>query len=172
LAARVVRGIAAVVPIRGREDPLPDPPRIAEGALPALALVSDAICEELDAQERRGDAIDTKAGLVLGLAGVLASIQLHSIAGAQLAALSLDGLAAVTALLALRPRPFPALTPRRIRGYAAWGRDQADLKILDTRIELYETTKKKLNWKANLLSFAFVTLLAAVVTTIVAAATS
>ena len=61
------------------------PPSIAAGTLPALELFSGAVETELDVQDKRGDAIDTKSGLVLGLAGVLASIQLHRIASAQYA---------------------------------------------------------------------------------------
>lgn len=154
-----------------RSDSAPQPPPVQDGSLPALQIVAETVAGALDAQRMRADALDTKGGLVLGLAGVLASIQLHTIAGAQLAALSLDGTTAVVALLALRLRPFPALTPRRIRSYAVWSPDQASLKILDTRIEMYETAQTVLDRKAKMLARAFTTVLAAVVTTVIAAAT-
>ena len=48
--------------------------------LPSLSLLSDEVASELTAQERRGDALDTKAGVLLGFAGVLVGLtvgQLH-----------------------------------------------------------------------------------------------
>jgi hypothetical protein len=133
-------------------------------------VAADVTRSELESQERRGDGIDTKAGLVLGFAGVLASIQLHGASDARLIALSLDGLTATLAVLGLRSRPFPGLSPRRVRDYAPWTADQATLKVLDTRIEIYETTQRKLGRKVRFLSGASVTLLAAVIAAVVASA--
>lgn len=153
-------------------DPIigPSPPDVGPGQLPGLDTVAEVVGSELDAQERRGDAIDTKAGLVLGFSGVLAGVQMHGVNDGHLAAVSLDGVSAVIALLALLLRPFPGLAPRRIRSYAPWSDDQVKLQLMDTRIEIFETTRRKLNQKTHLLLASSISLLAAVVATVVASA--
>jgi hypothetical protein len=126
----------------------------------------------METQDRRGDAIDTKAGLILGFSGVLAGIQVHAGGSAQPPVVSLDGLTAVIALIAVLPRPFPGLAPRRIRDYAHWTADQAILQLLDTRIEIFERTRQRLNRKADVLMAASISLAAAVVATVVTSALS
>lgn len=41
---------------------------------PTLDVLEDVVRREYDAQERRADSLDTKAGLVLGFAGLLVSL--------------------------------------------------------------------------------------------------
>lgn len=41
---------------------------------PTLDILEDVVRREYDAQERRADSLDTKAGLVLGFAGLLVSL--------------------------------------------------------------------------------------------------
>jgi hypothetical protein len=129
--------------------------------------VAEVVSSELETQDRRGDAIDTKAGLILGFSGVLAGIQVHAGGSGHLPAVSIDGLTAVIALFALLPRPFPGLAPRRIRDYAHWTADQATLQFLDTRIEIFERTRQRLNRKADVLMAASISLMAAVAATVV-----
>ena len=174
LARRMVGNSGAVSPVPAQVQPSipPSPPDIEPGSLEGLDAVAEVVSSELEAQDRRGDSIDTKAGLILGFSGVLAGIQVHGAGVTHLAAVSLDGLTAVVALFALLPRPFPGLAPRRIREYAPWTADQAKLQLMDTRIEIFETTRRKLNRKADFLEAGSISLLAAVVATVVASALS
>jgi hypothetical protein len=151
---------------------VPAPPAVEPGQLEGLDTVAAVVGAELEAQDRRGNAIDTKAGLILGFSGVLAGIQLHGMSDARLPVVGLDGVAAVIALIALLPRPFPGLVPRHIRAYAPWSADQVKLQLMDTRIEIFETTRRKLNRKASFLLAGSISLLAAVVATVVASALS
>jgi hypothetical protein len=150
--------------------PVPAPSDVEPDRLAGLDTVAEVVGAELEAQDRRSDAIDTKAGLILGFSGVLAGIQLHGAGDAHLPAVSLDGVAAVVALLTLLPRPFPGLSPRHIRAYAPWSADQVELQLMDTRIEIFETTQRTLNHKATLLLASSISLLAAVVAAVVASA--
>lgn len=68
----------------------------------SLAVVEDAVRREFDAQERRADAADTRAGLVLGFAGLVASVvPEHLGLPLALAVRLLAAAAALAALLAL-----------------------------------------------------------------------
>lgn len=50
-------------------------------AAPSLGLIASQVADELAWQERRGDALDSKAGVVLGFAGVLAGLSLARLNG-------------------------------------------------------------------------------------------
>lgn len=67
-----------------------------------LAVVEDAVRRELDAQERRTDAADTRAGLLLGFAGLVASVGPGDVwPPLGVAVRLLAGLAALVAVTAL-----------------------------------------------------------------------
>ena len=77
--------------------------------MPSLDVLEDVVRREYDAQERRSDSLDTKAGLVLGFAGVLVSLTPASVWPPF--TLLARGLAAAAGVLALRAF---ALAPRVI----------------------------------------------------------
>lgn len=84
--------------------------------LPSLSLLSDEVASELTAQERRGDALDTKAGVLLGFAGVLVGLtvgQLHGFVAHSGTVLA--GVAALLATVAFGPRSYSTLALRRLR---------------------------------------------------------
>lgn len=78
----------------------------------SLEALEDVVRREYDAQERRADSLDTKAGLVLGFAGLLVSLTPSSVwAPLALVARVLAGAAGALALrvFAVSPRTAPSL---------------------------------------------------------------
>lgn len=146
------------------------PPTISAGQAPALETVAQAVESVSELQEQRTDAVDTKAGVILGFAGLLATISPPHMNAGRLLALSLDGLAAVLAGVALIPRPFPLLNPSRIRNYVTWSEEQAGLRLLDTRIEMYEKARSRSAAKSRWLVYSAGCLVGAVIATVIAAA--
>jgi drug/metabolite transporter (DMT)-like permease len=84
--------------------------------LPSLSLLSQRVGEELAAQERRADGLDTKAGILLGFAGVVVGVTVDKLQGTiATVGTGLAALAALVAVLAFAPRSFPTLGLRRLR---------------------------------------------------------
>lgn len=118
--------------------------------LPSLELLHDEAIRAEDAQLRRGDSIDGKAGLILGFSGVVGGLALgRDNLASRLTAVP----AVVAALLALRtflPRSFPMLNPRQMRDrYLMTDPRTSRLRILDTRIEIVTKTREILDEKAK-----------------------
>lgn len=96
--------------------------------------------------------MDSKAGILLGFAGVVAS--LNALAPSITVVFSL-GAATVAALLSLRavaPRPFPMLDVIELRSsdiYRAADLPFVRLRIVDTRLDLLRRTKELLEVKAQ-----------------------
>jgi hypothetical protein len=111
--------------------------------LPSLSLLSDEVASELTAQERRGDALDTKAGVLLGFAGVLVGLtvdQLHGFVAHSGTVLA--GVAALLAAVAFVPRSYPTLALRRLREtYLTADAEFTRRRVMDTRIAMYERTQ-------------------------------
>lgn len=137
--------------------------------LPSLPLLSEETKRELDVQERRGDALDSKAGIVIGFAGVLVPLSLANLHGllAHIGA-GLAGVAALASALAFIPRSTPGLSLRALRPYLTADAAFTELRLLDTRIAMYERTSRILNTKAWLVTAAVTALGAAVILTVVA----
>jgi len=92
--------------------------------LPGLNFVDAEVRAAVEAFERQSDNLDTKAGLCIGFAGVLAGILLRAAAGATAyVALGVDFAVAVLSLLAYRTPSHPVLNPSRLRRYIEY--DQA-----------------------------------------------
>jgi hypothetical protein len=138
--------------------------------LPSLALLAEEAAAELAAQERRGDSLDSKAGIMLGFSGVLVALSVSSLSGtlADIGA-SVAATAAVSAGVAFLPRSYPTLALRRLRdSYLTADEEFTRLRLLDTRIAMYQQTEKLLAIKALLVTVAACTLGAAVVLTVLA----
>jgi hypothetical protein len=138
--------------------------------LPSLELLADEAAAELAAQERRADALDSKAGVLLGFSGVLVALSASNLKGSAAdAAAILAGVAALCSGAAFVPRSFPTLGLRRLReSYLTSADEFTRLRLLDTRIIMYERTKKRLDLKATLVTAASVTLGIAVVLAVIA----
>jgi hypothetical protein len=137
--------------------------------LPSLSLLSDEVASELTAQERRGDALDTKAGVLLGFAGVLVGLtvgHLHGFVAHSGAVLA--GVAALLAAVAFVPRSYPTLALRRLREtYLTADAEFTRRRVMDTRIAMYERTQGLLAVKARLVTAAAATLCVAVIVTVI-----
>ena len=141
-------------------------------AATSLELIAGVVASELEAQERRGDALDSKAGLVLGFAGVLVGLGTGHRANSVLDLLGFASaaLAAVTALASLAARPFLTMDPTSLRVHylgspPAW----TQLRMMDTRITSFRRTQHVLRRKGRLLRLAAIALAGSTVLTAVGA---
>jgi hypothetical protein len=98
-------------------------------ARPSLDLLIEINQSERDAQLSHFDSLDTKAGLVLGFAGVLIGLGNRSWLGVPSVLLAV--LAAGMAVCAFWPRRFPSFDPSRLGEYAASELHYTQLTILD-----------------------------------------
>lgn len=75
-------------------------------SFPSLAIVEAEVERERDRQDRRGDALDSKAGILLGFAGAVTALAAAQPGAWADVAVTLSALAAVLAVLAFLPRSF------------------------------------------------------------------
>ena len=125
--------------------------------LPSLQLLSETVEAELGVQERRGDALDSKAGVLLGFAGVLVALTVAN----------LDGTWATTGAACAGAAALCPLRPLR-RRYLTADEEFTRLSLLDTRIAMHHETLAHLRIKAYLVTGASLLLGAAVVLTVLA----
>jgi drug/metabolite transporter (DMT)-like permease len=132
--------------------------------LPSLDLLSDAATEELAAYERRADALDSKAGVLLGFAGVVVAVSAANLDGwlAHASAIA-AGVAALVAGFAFVPREFPtiALLPLRDKYLTSAG-EFTQLRLLDTRIAMVSRVQATVRSKARSVTLASIALAIAV----------
>jgi hypothetical protein len=129
----------------------------------SLDLLIELNQAERQLQLAHFDSLDTKAGLVLGFAGVL--IALGNGAGGLAGTVStiLAALAAVASVTSFWPRRFASIDPTRLGDYAGAELAFTQLTVLDTlEVMLVETTEK-LNLKSRRLKWALMSLTAAAV---------
>lgn len=138
--------------------------------LPSLELLSTETSAGLAEQERRGANLDTKAGVLLGFAGVLVGLSVANLHGWPAhAGAAVGALAAVLAGGATLPRSFPTLDLRELRDrYLTAEEDVTRLTLLDTRIAMFAETRAVLKRKAQLVTAATLSLGVAVIVTVVA----
>jgi hypothetical protein len=99
--------------------------------LPSLQLVHDSFERERDRDLAHFDALDTKAGVVVGFAGVLVAIGSADSVAAIIA--SAAGIAAsLVGLSAFWPGRFPALEPQHLRSYFSAEERMTRLVLVDT----------------------------------------
>ena len=113
---------------------------------------------ERDGQLRHFDALDMKAGIILGFAGALVALS-----PADNVLIHLGRFAAMTsgflALGAFWPRGYWGTNTRRLREkYLASEPDFTKLNLLDTQIAMAETVRTVLLKKARLLKVAMIAL--------------
>ena len=140
-------------------------------SLPSLELLAAEVTAEVAAQERRGDALDSKAGIILGFAGVIVGLtvqNLHSALGD--AGLLAGAAAALAAGVAFIPRSFPTIEVLHLRqAYLTSDVEFTRLRLLDTRIAMYQHSQRLLRRKARLVTVATAALGLAVILTVVGA---
>lgn len=135
------------------------PPR-ARQPLPSLALVLDVLRSGRD--ERRGhfDALDQKAGLALGFAGVLVTLSNDIAEPWRALGVVAAVLAAGLALWSFWPRKYEVLD--NVRDYLAAPEAQTQLVLVDTLGLMNTRTDRAMGQKARRLKAALLALSLAV----------
>lgn len=109
------------------------------------------------------DSLDTKAGLILGFAGVLIALGNGSGSLAEASSTILAALAAVASVASFWPRRFASIDPTRLGDYANAELAFTQLTVLDTlEVMLVETTQR-LELKSRRLKLALTGLTAGAV---------
>jgi hypothetical protein len=118
---------------------VPDEPEV-----PSLAILLAQVASEREGTNMHAESLDTKAGVVLGFAGVLVGLgaTAHSVVSDRLVFQIGLGRAVVAALLAawaFLPRRYPALEVFRLRqSYLTAPEAVTRLHLLDTQIRMVE----------------------------------
>jgi hypothetical protein len=125
--------------------------------LPSLELIHASFERERDRDLAHFDALDTKAGVIVGFAGVLVTIQRGTGWIAILGALVGVG-AAFTGLAAFWPGRFPTLEPSHLRSYLTSEERITTLALVDTYLDLLEAGRDLIRTKALRLKVAVILL--------------
>jgi hypothetical protein len=122
-----------------------------------LELIHASFERERDRDLAHFDALDTKAGVIVGFAGVLVTIQRGTGWIATLGALVGVG-AAFTGLAAFLAGRFPTLEPSHLRSYLTSEERITTLALVDTYLDLLEAGRDLIRTKALRLKFAVILL--------------
>lgn len=130
----------------------------APNGLPSLNTLLEVVQEERSKQIGHFDALDNKAGIALGFAGLLIALSPDVPLVFLVPAVSAAGAAAAFALLAFWPRPHATLQPTPMRKYLAADDRFTRLRLFDTLELLVNTISDGLSAKARRLERALVAL--------------
>lgn len=134
-------------------------------SMPSLDLIAGEIRAERDALVRHLDALDAKAGIVLGSAGVVAAIAAQRVSATYGTGLGISVLAALTALAALIPQRLPVWDVDDLRRYVVAEPVFTTTTMLDSSIDMVRELKLVLELKIDRLRVAALLLGLAVVAT-------
>jgi hypothetical protein len=115
-----------------------------ESELPSLAILVAQVSSERDGMNTHAESLDTKAGVVLGFAGVLVGLgaTAQSIVSERFVfqiGLGSAVMAALLAAWAFLPRRFPVLEVYRLRqSYLTAPEAETRLHLLDTQIQMVQ----------------------------------
>lgn len=141
-----------------------DERRQPDRGLPSLDLIAERVQTERDRIIGHAESLDTKAGIILGFAGVVVALRgLGPASWASILGLVLTIVGAAFAVRAFTPRPFPILEVRSLRDlYLRAAPEFTQLRLLDTEVRVIRQAGEQLRRKAKLLQIALVLLLAGV----------
>ncbi|MGH3844699.1 MAG: hypothetical protein ACRDR6_13090 [Pseudonocardiaceae bacterium] len=149
------------------EEAVPEPNR------ETLNIVRAELDIEREAQDQRSASADTRAGLIVGFSGVMASIAVNSKSLLTLPGLGLAVVAAVLATTVLWPRLQSTVSPRALRNrYLAGPPDVIKLSVLDKRILDYEENQEQIKIKIARLKRAIAVFVVAVAALLLGQATT
>lgn len=123
---------------------------------PSAPLLLELIQQEREKQRAHFDALDNKAGLVVGFAALLVTLLPDLVLLARGIALTAAIAAGAFGLAAFWPRRYPVLSARRLRGYLAADEHLTRKVILDTLVEVNDTTSEMLSTKGHRLWWSLV----------------
>jgi hypothetical protein len=140
--------------------------------LPSLGLVAAQVATERETMNSHAESLDTKAGVVLGFAGVL--VGLGTTAQADVSTnlafqigLAVAVLSAVSAAFAFLPRKYPVIEVLALRDYLTAPEAETELTLLDVEISMVVQTGDLVKQKGGRIKVA-VALLALAAALIVA----
>jgi hypothetical protein len=140
---------------------------VAPQRLPSLDLIAEEVRSEREGQLRHFEALDAKAGIILGFSGALVALAPSGsplLDVARFAALA-SGLMALTSFW---PRGYWSTNLRQLRDlYLASEPEFTRLNLLDTQIAMTEDLSRVLSGKAGRLKWAMGLLVAAILITAV-----
>jgi hypothetical protein len=116
--------------------------RVPSELLPSLSLIAAQVAAERDTMSRHAESLDTKAGVVLGFAGVVVGLGATApgaVAGHLMFQVGLMAgvLAGLLAAWAFLPRPYPAIEVLRLRDrYLTASEEETRRHLLDIQIEM------------------------------------
>lgn len=131
--------------------------------LPSIGALLTAVERHLDQQRSHFESLDTKAGVAVGFAGVIAAIGRDVVPIVAKVGVGLAVVAAVLAVLSFWPRKHPVLDPRRLRHYLRADESFTRLKLLDTEIEMALRASRLIEAKARSLRASLAVLVVSVV---------
>lgn len=131
--------------------------------LPSLELLLQVIAGERDKQQAHFEALDSKAGVVLGFAGLLVTLAPNVNALFLIPALLAAAAAAGLSLSSFWPRSYPTLEPAPLRRYVAAQERFTRLTLLDTMEVMVNQTSQLLRRKGRRLRLAMIALAIAAV---------
>jgi len=126
--------------------------------MPSLSLVLETFERERDRQLDHFDATDTKAGVVLGFAEVIAALANGTASALRGPALMSSVVAASFALAAFWPRQLPAVNPVALRRYIMAEDRITRLVLVDTYLSMSDEARDLVGTEAFRLKIAMVAL--------------
>lgn len=115
---------------------------VSNDLLPSLTIVAAQVAAERDAMNSHAESLDTKAGVVLGFAGVVVALGATAPTSLTNQLLFQVGLlagmgAGLLAAWAFLPRGYPVIEVLRLRDrYLTASEAETQLHLLDTQIEM------------------------------------
>jgi hypothetical protein len=135
---------------------------VAERSSASLQRILEHVRIERDRQLRHVDALDGKAGIILGFSGVLVALAPDAGVLVDVARYIAVG-GGVAALMAFWPRPYPVLDLRELRTrYLPAEEEFTQMRVLDTQILMAEQVLASTQLKAGLLKISMAMLALAV----------
>lgn len=125
--------------------------------LTSLELIHETFERERDRDLAHFEGLDTKAGVVLGFSGVLATLHGAGTSPSLIGVILAVG-AATAGLLAFWPRNFPTVDAQVLREYLNAEERFTRLVMVDTYLELLAEGRDLLKSKARRLKWAMVLL--------------
>jgi hypothetical protein len=140
--------------------------------LPSLELVAAQVARERETMNAHAESLDTKAGVVLGFAGLLVGLgaTAQAFVSADLAfqiGLGAAVLAALSAAFAFLPRKYPVVEVLQLREFLTAPEAETRLTLLDVQIDMVVEAANLVKRKGGHIKFA-VALLAIAAALIVA----
>lgn len=136
---------------------------------PGHDLIASVVDYEHKAQLRNSAELDTKAGFLLGLSGLLATLNEPQLTDWRTASLILFGAGAFLSLCSLLVRPGYSIDPNMLRSrYSDSPVEEISLRLLDTRCDQYLRAAQLLTFKTGFFLLGVIASSAAVIALVVA----